>query len=275
MSPPPTPGFAYPNPFSTANVVETFSSDGPRRVFFLGNGTAVTPGNFSSTGGAVLQKPDLTAADGAFVTGAGDFPGQFFGTSAAAPNAAAIMALIKSQNPGFTQTQLRSALFATALDIEAAGVDRDSGIGIVMAVPPQPGLHVHAGAGGAVARGHRRRRYARAVTASSAGCTWVAFSNVPWITSGTARRDRQRHPSATPSTRTPAPARSGTIMIQGGQTVTVTQAGASATAFNNVTPLPIPDNTTVESSITVGGVTRADHEPLGVLPSHAHVRRRT
>jgi hypothetical protein len=36
------------------------------------------------------------------------------------------MALIKSQNPGFTQTQLRSALFATALDIEAPGVDRDS-----------------------------------------------------------------------------------------------------------------------------------------------------
>ena len=73
------------------------------------------------------------------MTGAGDFPRQFFGTSAAAPNAAAIMALIKSQNPGFTQTQLRSALFATALDIEAAGVDRDSGVGIVMASPPQPG----------------------------------------------------------------------------------------------------------------------------------------
>ena len=105
-------GFAFPNPFSTSNVVETFSSDGPRRVFFLGNGTAITPGNFSSTGGAVLQKPDLTAADGVFVTGAGDFPGQFFGTSAAAPNAAAIMALFKSQNPGFTQTQLRSALFS-------------------------------------------------------------------------------------------------------------------------------------------------------------------
>ena len=100
-------GFAYPNPFSTSNVVETFSSDGPRRIFFLGDGTAITPGNVSSTGGAVLQKPDLTAADGVFVTGAGDFPGPFFGTSAAAPNAAAIMALFKSQNPGFTQTQLR------------------------------------------------------------------------------------------------------------------------------------------------------------------------
>jgi hypothetical protein len=81
-------GFAFPNPFSTANVIETFSSDGPRRVFFLGDGTPVTPGNFTSTGGAVLQKPDLTAADGVFVT-AREISGQFFGTSAAARTAAA------------------------------------------------------------------------------------------------------------------------------------------------------------------------------------------
>ena len=89
-----------PNCSLRANVIEIrFSSDGPRRIFFLGDGTAITLGNFSSTGGAVLQKPDLTAADGVFVTGAGDFPGVFFGTSAAAPNAAAIAALIKSANP--------------------------------------------------------------------------------------------------------------------------------------------------------------------------------
>ncbi len=152
-------GFAFPNPHSTGNVVETFSSDGPRRVFYQGNGTAITPGNFSSTGGVVLQKPDLTAADGVFVTGAGDFPGQFFGTSAAAPNAAAIMALFKSQNPGFTQSQLRSLLFSTALDIEAPGVDRDSGVGIVMATAPQPGLHVHPGASNPEFSGHGRTRH--------------------------------------------------------------------------------------------------------------------
>ena len=39
-----------------------FSSDGLRRVFFQANGTPITPGNFSSTGGAVRQKPDITAA---------------------------------------------------------------------------------------------------------------------------------------------------------------------------------------------------------------------
>ena len=52
----------------------------PRRLFFLGDGTAITPGNFSSTGGAVLQKPDFAASDGVFVSGAGKNPGLFFGT---------------------------------------------------------------------------------------------------------------------------------------------------------------------------------------------------
>ena len=48
--------------FDGTESVATTSSDGPRRVFFEPDGTAITPGNFSSTGGEVLQKPDLTAA---------------------------------------------------------------------------------------------------------------------------------------------------------------------------------------------------------------------
>jgi hypothetical protein len=123
----------YPNPFSAAHKVETFSSDGPRRLFFAGNGAPFTPGNFSSTGGTVIQKPDFTAADGVSVTGVGGFPSPFYGTSAAAPHAAAIAALVKSRNLALTATQVRAALFASAIDIEAAGVDRDSGVGIIMA----------------------------------------------------------------------------------------------------------------------------------------------
>ena len=57
---------AYPNPFTGGanEPVETFSSDGPRRVFYDANGVPITPGNFSSTGGTVLQKPNIAAADG-------------------------------------------------------------------------------------------------------------------------------------------------------------------------------------------------------------------
>jgi CHRD domain/Calx-beta domain/Subtilase family/Domain of unknown function (DUF4214) len=120
-------------PFTTIAVTETFSSDGPRRLFFAADGAAITPGNFSSTGGLVRQKPDITAADGVSVTGVGGFGTPFFGTSAAAPHAAAIAALIKQAKPALTTAQIRTALTSSALDIEAGGVDRDSGAGIVMA----------------------------------------------------------------------------------------------------------------------------------------------
>src|SRR5512135_1222777 len=57
----------------------------------------------------------------------------FCGTSAAASTAASIAALIKSAKASATKAQITTALLASALDIEAAGNDRDSGVGIVMA----------------------------------------------------------------------------------------------------------------------------------------------
>lgn len=115
------------------NPVRDFSSDGPRRIFYNANGTAITPGNFLATGGALRQKPDLAAADG--VATASSAPGgpfnPFDGTSAAAPHAAAIAALMLSAKPTATLSEIRAALTSTALDIMAPGVDRDSGIGII------------------------------------------------------------------------------------------------------------------------------------------------
>lgn len=121
----------YPNPFSSSNSVETFSSDGPRRIFYNNDGTAITAGNVSSTGGQVLNKPDLTAADGVSTSVVGFT--SFYGTSAAAPHAAAIAALAKSYSPLLTAAQIRTALLGSAVDIEGAGLDRDSGVGIIMA----------------------------------------------------------------------------------------------------------------------------------------------
>jgi subtilisin family serine protease len=121
----------YPNPFNSSDVVEYFSSDGPRRMFYNPDGSAITPGNFSSTGGRVLQKPDLTAADGVTTTPPGFAP--FFGTSAATPHAAAIAALVLSYNPTLTPAQVRTVLTNSCIDIMASGWDRDSGCGILMA----------------------------------------------------------------------------------------------------------------------------------------------
>jgi subtilisin family serine protease len=110
-----------------------FSSDGSRRLFYNANGTAITPGNLLSTGGIVRQKPDFSAADGVSTATPGF--STFFGTSAASPHAAAIAALLLSANKNLTAAQVRAALTSTAIDIGAPGVDRDSGAGIIMAMP--------------------------------------------------------------------------------------------------------------------------------------------
>ena len=120
--------------FNGSESVETFSSDGPRRIFFQPDGAAITPGDFSSTGGEVLDKPDLAAADRVSTS----TPGfeNFLGTSAAAPHAAAIAALMVEAAGGRNRIDLgtlREALGEAALDIEARGVDRDSGAGIPLA----------------------------------------------------------------------------------------------------------------------------------------------
>src|SRR5262245_59457490 len=47
----PNPTGPFPNPFNSSNVVERFSSDGPRRIFFQADGTPITPGDVSATGG--------------------------------------------------------------------------------------------------------------------------------------------------------------------------------------------------------------------------------
>lgn len=126
---------SFPNPFSggTTNPVETFSSDGLRRIFYQSDGAPITPGNLLATGGTVRQKPDLAAADGVSTSVSGFTT--FFGTSAAAPHAAAIAGLVKSYRAALSSGQIRSLLTKRTLGIEAAGVDRDSGFGIVMAPP--------------------------------------------------------------------------------------------------------------------------------------------
>ncbi len=120
--------------FNGTESVRTGNSDGPRRIFFEPDGTPITAGNFSSTGGKLLQKPDLAAATCVRTTTPGfSF---FCGASSAAPHAAAIGALVLEGAEGpnsLTQTQLLAAMTGSALDIEATGVDRDSGAGIVMA----------------------------------------------------------------------------------------------------------------------------------------------
>jgi len=131
-----TPVSAPPVAFRTiaSPTVETFSSDGPRRQFYDAAGTPLTPGNLSGNGGVLLNKPDLAAADGVSTT----LPPKshlnpFYGTSAAAPHAAAIAALLISCDPRVTTEQMRKALVGSAIATDGDAPNFTAGYGIVMA----------------------------------------------------------------------------------------------------------------------------------------------
>lgn len=119
---PANPRGPFPNAYDGTQAPERFTSDGPRRVFFAPDGTPSEE---------VRQKPDLTAADGVQTSVAGFNP--FFGTSASAPNAAAIAGLVLSGNPGLSPAEVREAMTATAIDIAETGVDNRTGAGVVRA----------------------------------------------------------------------------------------------------------------------------------------------
>ena len=120
--------------FQSTDVTEAFSSDGPRRVFFSGAGVEYTPGNRSSTGGVVRQKPVLTGSDGVSSYAPNFSP--FYGTSAAAPHDAAIAGLVLSADPYLIgqPTKMFSLLTSSDIPIDAAfGAlpNRDAGYGIL------------------------------------------------------------------------------------------------------------------------------------------------
>ena len=284
-----------PLPFAGGplNPVEAFSADGPRRMFFEPDGTPITPGDLSSSGGLVVQKPDLTAADG--VSTSVMFFESFFGTSASAPHAAAIAALLWSYNPALTPAQIRTAMTATALDIEEAGVDNDSGHGIVMALPaieaapaPSPRLVfasaelVDGNGNGTLDPNECHGLYVGLFNriapngSAATGVTGmlvslspevvvdpvpVTFADVP--ASGTGTNLVPFHIGTTP-----AFVCGTTAQLQ--VVVTTANAGGFIVPFELVSsapgiapavvfpsadvPLPLPDLTTVESSVTVSGI---------------------
>jgi len=115
--------------FGTPTTPENFSSRGPAVTRFFGpTGTPLaTP--------EVRPKPDLAAADGVATSVSGFAP--FFGTSAAAPSAAGVAALIRSANPGLSVDGVAAILKdpAYALDCTATAgqPDGDCGSGFILA----------------------------------------------------------------------------------------------------------------------------------------------
>jgi len=98
---------------------ERFSSRGPVKHYF---GPVLGAAPAPSIGEQTIGKPDLAATDG----GANTFFGnpqagvwRFYGTSAAAPHAAAVAALVRQANPTAGGAAIRAALTATARPVGA------------------------------------------------------------------------------------------------------------------------------------------------------------
>lgn len=124
--------FETPEFGQTPPLLESFSSGGGTAIFFDAAGTRIMP--------VVRPKPEIVAVDGTNTTFFGSdiaedadaFP-NFFGTSAAAPHAAAVAALLNEAAGGLSPADLYSALQDTAIDMATPGFDSDSGFGLIQA----------------------------------------------------------------------------------------------------------------------------------------------
>jgi subtilisin family serine protease len=115
--------------YHTPATPETFSSRGPVTHFFDANGSALS-------GPAVRQKPELAAPDGVTTSLTAHFA-PFYGTSAAAPAAAGIAALILSAKPAMPIDELYAIMTNTSNTVDcassAAVPDPDCGAGFLFA----------------------------------------------------------------------------------------------------------------------------------------------
>ncbi len=117
---------ALPNVISVAAV----SADNQKIQEFSSQGTVTIAHPVPD----IRDKPEITGVDGVSVTGSGDFPTPFTGTSAAAPHIAGLLALVKSLYPSVPNTELRDALLNSATDLGSPGWDAIYGHGLADAL---------------------------------------------------------------------------------------------------------------------------------------------
>ncbi len=113
----------------TAQGSIAFPGDGPEVVTVGAVGNDGQRAAYSSCGpNSKLPKPDLVALV-PFACGARPHP--FAGTSAAAPQAAALAALVWSRHPDWTAERVRESLIKSAHDLGPPGHDWETGYGLI------------------------------------------------------------------------------------------------------------------------------------------------
>jgi subtilisin family serine protease len=127
--------------YKTPTTLEAFSSGGTTPVLFDTSGNLLTPAD------ARQFKPEIVAPDGGDTTFFGSDDGDantfpnFLGTSAAAPHAAGVAALLLQALPTLTPTEVRNALETTAQNMGPVGFDNNTGFGLIHADSALNGLH--------------------------------------------------------------------------------------------------------------------------------------
>jgi subtilisin family serine protease len=115
--------------YSTAKCSVPFPGDGPEVVAVGAVDATGQRVDYSSCGPiSTRHKPDLVASV--------PFPSSwrprpFSGTSAAAPQAAGLAALVWSRHPGWTARQVRDSLLQSARDLGPPGPDDETGYGLI------------------------------------------------------------------------------------------------------------------------------------------------
>jgi subtilisin family serine protease len=110
-----------------------------RKAISLGAVNWQTPGSIEtySSRGPTLDgrvKPEAVAPDCVSVTGNGGFPTTFCGTSASAPHAAAVAALLLDATPSLTPSQLYAAIIAPTLELGTPFPNNTFGFGRIDAL---------------------------------------------------------------------------------------------------------------------------------------------
>jgi hypothetical protein len=120
-------------PYNNSNRPEDYSARGPVTQYF-----EPTPSTNALASPLVLQKPDFAATDNVknvfFIEPSGGGIYRFAGTSAAAPQAAAIGALLREYDPSMTPADVMSTLRATARPVATNGAGTDVGGGYLDAL---------------------------------------------------------------------------------------------------------------------------------------------
>ena len=231
-------------------VLETFSSQGGTPILFDESGNRLaTP--------IMRQKPDFVAPDAGNDTFLGfkdtgdhstvaqcanntNYP-NFLGTSAAAPHAAAVAALMmqatSGQTPALTPAQIYGAMQSTALPMGSTTPDSNSGYGFIQAgaalatLPPSaPTLSFNP---------------TSVTTGSTATLTWSSINTTACTASGSWTGSQATSGSATIT----APATAGSVTY----TLTCTNAQGSANASATLTVTTPPATTTTTPTSSGGG----------------------